>query len=68
MSERTATRRTVPETVGAAATAASVPAAVSATKAEWTAVESPTGNTSYDVEHMAAGAYAVGAGGAILES
>jgi hypothetical protein len=67
MSERTATRRTVLKTVGAAAAAAAVPAAASARESSWTAVESPTGNTLYDVEYTATGAYAVGGGGIVLD-
>jgi hypothetical protein len=66
MSERTASRRTVLKTVGAALGVAAVPATVSAGE-QWTSVESPTGNTLHDVEYTAAGAYAVGGGGVVLE-
>ncbi len=66
MSEHSVTRRTVLKTVGAAAAAAAVPATVTASD-EWTSVESPTGNTLYDIEYTAGGAYAIGSGGVVLE-
>ncbi|WEL20962.1 hypothetical protein [Halorhabdus sp. BNX81] len=68
MSDRTTrvTRRTVLKTAGVAATAAAVPT-VLASESGWTSVASPTGNTLYDVEYTAEGAYAVGAGGLVLE-
>jgi len=65
------TRRTVLQTTGAAiaGAAAFTGAATAATDApeEWTVVETPTGKTLYDVEDTAAGAYAVGGGGVVLE-
>jgi len=67
MSERsTRTRRSVLKGTGAALAAAVVPATASATEG-WTGVESPTGNTLYDVEYTGQGAYAVGGGGIVLE-
>jgi len=66
MSERTASRRTVLKAAGAALGAATLPAAVSAGE-QWTSVESPTGNTLHDVEYTAAGTYAVGGSGVVLE-
>jgi len=66
MSERTATRRTVLKTTGAALAAAAVPTAA-ASEDGWTSVESPTGNTLWDVEYTTEGAYAVGGGGVVLE-
>jgi len=53
----------------AAAIAASATAGVAAASgdADWTAVESPTGNALHDVEYTAAGAYAVGGGGIVLD-
>jgi len=67
MSEHTTlTRRGLLSAVGAAAAAAAVPAAVSASE-QWTAVETPTGNTLHDVEYAAGGAYAVGGSGVVLE-
>ena len=67
MSERTASRRTVLETVGAALGAATLPAAAVSAGEQWTSVESPTGNTLHDVKYTAAGAYTVGGGGVVLE-
>jgi len=67
MSERTADRRTVLKATGAALAAAAVPTGAAASEPEWTAVESPTGNTLHDVEETAEGAYAVGGGGIVLE-
>ena len=64
--ERSMSRRTVLKTVAAGAAAAAVPATASASS-PWTVVESPTGSTLYDVEQTTAGAYAVGAGGVVLE-
>jgi len=66
MSEHNPTRRTLLKTVGVAAGAAAVPG-IAAADDGWTAVESPTGNTIYDVEYTDAGAYAVAAGGIVLE-
>ncbi|PSQ03408.1 hypothetical protein BRC95_09185 [Halobacteriales archaeon QS_5_68_33] len=67
MSERTATRRTVLKATGAALAGAAVPATAAAEESGWTSVESPTGNTLFDVEETSAGAYAVGGGGVVLE-
>ncbi|MFB6309353.1 MAG: WD40/YVTN/BNR-like repeat-containing protein [Haloarculaceae archaeon] len=68
MSERTHTRRTVLKgmggAIGAAVGATTVPSALAAQ--EWTAVESPTGQTLHDVEHTSAGAYAVGGNGVVI--
>ncbi|MFB6280440.1 MAG: WD40/YVTN/BNR-like repeat-containing protein [Haloferacaceae archaeon] len=63
-------RRTALKTLGAAAAAAAVPAvgaAPAAAESAWTVAETPTGNTLHDVEYTAAGAYAVGGGGLVLE-
>jgi len=64
------TRRTVLKGIGAAA-AAAVAAPVATTRAAatagWTAVETPTDGTLYGVVYTNAGAYAVGAGGVVLE-
>jgi hypothetical protein len=64
------TRRTFIRTAGAATAAlAGVPLAASADDQtqQWTTAETPTGNTLYDVEYTADGAYAVGTGGVVLE-
>jgi hypothetical protein len=60
------TRRTVLKSTAAVLAGAALPATASAEDG-WTAVESSTGNSLYDVEYTAAGAYAVGAGGQVLE-
>jgi len=60
------TRRTVLKSSAAVVAGAALPATVSAGDG-WTVVESPTGNTLYDVEYTATGAYAVGSGGQVLE-
>ena len=53
--------------MSAAAVAATAPAVAAADgDAEWTAVESPSGNALYDVTHTRVGAYAVGGGGLVL--
>lgn len=68
MSERPAfTRRGVTKAVGAAAVGGLFAGTASADSLELTSVESPTASTLYDVEHTAEGAYAVGAGGVVLE-
>ena len=71
MSERTCGRRTVLKRAGTAIAAATVPAGTAAAGSGsgegWTAVGTPTGNTLFDVERTAAGAYAVAAGGIVLE-
>ncbi|QPV63129.1 hypothetical protein I7X12_00400 [Halosimplex litoreum] len=69
MSERTSTRRNVLKAAGAALGAAAIPtaAAASTDDSEWTAVESPTGGTLYDVEETSEGAYAVGDAGVVLD-
>lgn len=36
------------------------------TTSKWKAVETPTGNTLYDVEHTTDDAYAVGGGGVVI--
>jgi hypothetical protein len=66
MFDEPATRRTVLKSAGAAFAAAAVPASAQA-GSDWTAVESPTGNTLSDVECTSAGAYAVGGGGVVVE-
>ena len=50
-----------------AAAVAAVPGVAAAEGEQWTSVESPTGNTLYDVETTAAGVYTVGGGGVVLE-
>jgi hypothetical protein len=60
------TRRTVLKGVGAASAATVIPMGAAASEPEWTAVESPTGNTLHDVAETAAGAYAVGGGSVAL--
>ncbi|WP_018257549.1 WD40/YVTN/BNR-like repeat-containing protein [Halomicrobium katesii] len=67
MFDDTATRRTVLKSATAAVAAAAVPTGVQAAERTWTAVESPTGNTLFDVESTADGAYAVGGAGVVLE-
>ncbi len=70
MSERTRTRRGVLRGIGAAAataTAAVAGTGLAAGKEDWRSVESPADVTLYDVEYTAAGAYAVGGGGTVLE-
>jgi len=69
MSERTATRRTVLKATGASLAGVALSGLVSSTAAaaEWTAVESPTGNTLHDVVYTSAGATAVAGGGIVLE-
>ncbi|GGN92913.1 MULTISPECIES: WD40/YVTN/BNR-like repeat-containing protein [Haloarcula] len=70
MSEREATRRGVLKGIGASVAAAMGTAALSgsaAASSPWESVESPTGNTLYDVEYTDAGAYAVAGGGIVLE-
>lgn len=68
--DESATRRAILRSAGAAVTATAIPAGVQASTdsgaSEWTAVESPTGNTLSDVEYTSAGAYAVG-GGAVFD-
>jgi len=60
-------RRTVLKGIGAAAVATTAPAVAAAEDdATWTSVESPTGNTLYDVAYTRTGAYAVGGGGVVL--
>jgi len=67
-SDLTPTRRTVLRTTGVAiAGAAAMPGLASAGEAGWTSVETPTGNTLYDVEYTDAAAYAVGEGGVVIE-
>jgi len=67
------TRRTFLRGAGAATAAlAGVPLTASATEDDdddsgWTVTETPTGNTLYDVAYATDGAYAVGAGGVVLE-
>lgn len=67
----TFTRRGVTRAVGAAAAcslfAGAAGAASTGEETEFEVVESPTGNTLHDVEYTAAGAYAVGGGGVVLE-
>ncbi|WP_115863513.1 beta propeller repeat protein [Halorussus litoreus] len=72
MTERTTRRRFLTAslaTVGATALPAAAAASGTETAAEtdWTTAETPTGNTLYDVEYTADGAYAVGGGGVALE-
>jgi len=61
------TRRTVCRTIAAVATGSVVLSGLGSAEEGWTAVESPTGNTLYDVAYTADGAYAVGAGGVVVE-
>jgi len=63
---RTVSRRTVIKASGAALAAAAVPT-VAAAGDDWTVAEAPTENTLYDVQTTAAGAYAVGGGGIVIE-
>ncbi|MUV90530.1 hypothetical protein GJ629_11985 [Halapricum sp. CBA1109] len=66
MVRTTHSRRSVLKTAGVAAAIAAVPGAA-AEREQWTSVESPTGNTLYDVETTAADVYTVGGGGVVLE-
>jgi len=59
-------RRTFLRGTAAAAAVAAVPTVAQADE-HWEVVETPTGNTLYDVEYTAEGAYAVGAGGTTVE-
>ena len=59
-------RRTVLRTVAGGVAASGLFGSVGAAS-EWTAAETPTGNKLYDVEYTAAGAYAAGGGGVLLE-
>ncbi|MGB9965516.1 WD40/YVTN/BNR-like repeat-containing protein [Halobacterium hubeiense] len=66
----THTRRSVVKAVGATAAAGLFTGAVGAVDTDdrgLDVVESPTGNTLHDVESTAAGAFAVGGGGVVLE-
>ncbi|NHN41445.1 hypothetical protein G9C85_07310 [Halorubellus sp. JP-L1] len=71
MTNPSTSRRTALKALGAAAaTTLAGSGAVVASVADdsgWTMRESPTGNALYDVEETAAGVYAVGAGGVVLE-
>jgi len=67
MSRNRATRRSFLGGIGAAVAAAAVPATTARAAEGWTAVESPTGSTLYDVEYARTGAYAVGGGGLVIE-
>ena len=68
MSDRTPTRRRFLQASSAIAGAALLPGlATAASSSGWQSVETPTGTTLHDVEATAAGAYAVGGGGVVLE-
>ncbi|MFB6157784.1 MAG: hypothetical protein ABEJ34_08085, partial [Haloferacaceae archaeon] len=71
MSERrTLSRRTALKAIGATAAAAAVPAVGSvpaAAESAWSTAETPTGKSLHDVEYTAAGGYAVGGGGIVIE-
>jgi hypothetical protein len=68
---KTLTRRTTLKTIGGAVASAGVLSGVGAaadgSEPAWNGVETPTDRTLYDVETTAAGVYAVGGGGQILE-
>jgi hypothetical protein len=66
MTERNTTRRRFLQASAATVATAALPATAAAAESEWTVAETPTGNTLYDVEYTANGAYAVGAGGVCL--
>jgi hypothetical protein len=66
MTEHTTTRRRFLKASFGTVGAAALPATASATESDWTVAETPTGNTLYDVEYTANGAYAVGGGGVCL--
>jgi hypothetical protein len=68
MKQNTTRRGFVRLTGATMAAAAGLSATAAASDgATWTAAETPTGNTLYDVEETTAGVYAVGAGGIVLE-
>ncbi|UPW01327.1 twin-arginine translocation signal domain-containing protein [Halorussus gelatinilyticus] len=67
MTERNTTRRRFLKASAATVATAAVPATATAAESQWTVAETPTGNTLYDVEYAADGAYAVGAGGVALK-
>jgi photosystem II stability/assembly factor-like uncharacterized protein len=67
MSRNSHTRRQFLELSSAAVGAALVPAAGAASDGEWTVAETPVDSTLYDVVSTAAGAYAVGTGGVVIE-
>jgi hypothetical protein len=64
------TRRGFVRLTGATMAAAAGLSATAAASdgATWTAAETPTRNTLYDVEGTTAGVYAVGASGAVIEN
>jgi hypothetical protein len=67
---RNVRRRTVLKGTAIALAGGAAPASaksVNASEDGWTAVASPTGSTLHDVEYTAAGGYAVGGGGVVLE-
>ncbi|MFB6127895.1 MAG: hypothetical protein ABEJ79_11460 [Halolamina sp.] len=61
------TRRTALQTLGAGLAAAGVSAGTALADDGWTVAETPTSNTLHDVEYTAAGAYAVGGDGVVIE-
>jgi streptogramin lyase len=81
MTERETTRRRFLQASAATVATAALPATTTAAESQWTVAETPsdtsdepwqtaktpTGNTLYDVEYAADGAYAFGAGGVGLE-
>jgi hypothetical protein len=67
MSERTLSRRSVLRGIGAATAATVAGTSVASATTEWTAVDTPVDVTLFDVESTAAGTYAVGGGGTVVE-
>ncbi|MFA1611959.1 WD40/YVTN/BNR-like repeat-containing protein [Halobellus rubicundus] len=67
MSERTISRRRFLKASSATIAAAAVPATAAAAESGWTVAETPVDGTLHDVEYTAAGAYAVGGGGVVIE-
>jgi hypothetical protein len=60
-------RRTFLKTVGASATAATVPIGVATAEEGWRTAETPVETTLWDVEYTAGNPFAVGGGGVLLE-
>ena len=67
MSDRDLSRRRFLQASSVAVAAAAVPTAAAADGDGWAVAETPVDSSLYDVEHTAAGAYAVGTGGVVVE-
>jgi hypothetical protein len=68
MSEKTSTtRRTLLKGIGASLAVGGFSGLSAAAESKWTTAKTGTDSSLYDVEYTSAGAYAVGAGGVVLE-